>query len=59
MPRIGNLDQALQIFGYLKSHPKQNLGFEPDHPAINEETFRIFTGRHFIEIPVNRSQGIR
>ena len=33
---IGNLEQALNIFEYLKSHPKRKLGFDPAHPATNE-----------------------
>jgi hypothetical protein len=32
MPRVGHLEQALHIFGYLKSHPKRKLGFDPSHP---------------------------
>ena len=40
MPRIGCLDQALHIFGYLRSHPKSKLGFDPAHPDINESRFQ-------------------
>ncbi len=39
MPRIGHLDQALHIFGYLKIHPKRKLAFDTAHPAINENRF--------------------
>jgi hypothetical protein len=36
MPRLGHLEQAFHIFGYLKTHPKRKLAFDPAHPAINE-----------------------
>ena len=40
MPRVGHLKQAFHIFGYLKAHPKRKLGFDPAHPAINENRFQ-------------------
>jgi hypothetical protein len=40
MPRAGHLEQALHIFGYLKSHPKRKIGFDPSHPGINENRFQ-------------------
>jgi hypothetical protein len=40
MPRAGHLEQAYHIFGYLKTHPKRKLGFDPAHPAINENRFQ-------------------
>ena len=40
MPRVGHLDQTFHIFGYLKSHLKRKLGFDPAHPAINENRFQ-------------------
>ena len=36
MPRVGHLDQAFHIFEYLKVHTKRKLGFDPEHPVINE-----------------------
>ena len=39
MPREGNLEQAFHIFGYLKAHTNRKLGFNPAHPAINENIF--------------------
>ena len=39
---IGNLEQALYIFGYLKSRPKRKLDFEPAHPTINENRFQDY-----------------
>jgi hypothetical protein len=40
MPREGHLEQAIHMFGYLKSHPKRKLGFDPSHPTIDENRFR-------------------
>ena len=40
IPRIGHPEKALQIFGYLKLHPKRKLGFELAHPYINENRFQ-------------------
>jgi hypothetical protein len=40
MPREGHLEQAHHIFGYLKSHPKRKLGFDPRHPMLDENRFR-------------------
>ena len=40
MPQIGHLEQVFHIFGYLKARPKRKLGFEPAHPAINENWFQ-------------------
>ena len=40
MPRVGHLEQAIHIFGYLKTHPKRKLAFDPAHPAINENRFQ-------------------
>ena len=40
MPHTGDLEQAIYVFGYLKSHPKRKLDFYPAHPAINENRFQ-------------------
>ena len=53
---IGNHENSLQMFGYLKSHPKSKFGFDPVYPAINENVFRILTGKSFIGMPVKRSR---
>ena len=37
MPRVGHLEQAYHIFGYLKANPKRKLVFDPEHTAINED----------------------
>jgi hypothetical protein len=40
MPRVGHLEQAFHIFGYLKTHPKRKLAFDPAHPDIKEDRFQ-------------------
>jgi hypothetical protein len=40
MPQAGHLEQAFHIFGYLKTHPKRKIGFDPSHPAINKNRFQ-------------------
>ena len=40
MTSIGNLDQSLHIFGYLKLYPKRKFGFDPAYPEINENRFQ-------------------
>jgi hypothetical protein len=40
MPRVGHLEQALHIFGYLKTHPKRKIGFDPLHPKIIKNRFK-------------------
>ena len=41
-PRIGNLEQVYDIFGYLKDISKRKLGFDPVHPKININRFHRF-----------------
>ncbi len=40
MPRAGHLEQACHMFGYLKTHPKRKIAFDPAHPSINENRFQ-------------------
>jgi hypothetical protein len=40
MPRVGHLEQAFHMLGYLKTHPKRKIGFDPSHPEINENRFQ-------------------
>jgi hypothetical protein len=40
MPRVGHLEQAFHVFGYLKTHPKRKLAFDPAHPSIQENRFQ-------------------
>lgn len=37
MPRVGHLQQAYHIFGYLRQSPRRRLFLDPDHPQISEE----------------------
>ena len=58
MPRVRHLEQAFHIFGYLKAHLKKKLGFDPAHPAINENRFQKCDWTEFYRdtdeaIPVN------
>jgi hypothetical protein len=47
MPIVGHLEQALHIFGCLKTHPKRKLGFDPALPAINENRFQKYDWTKF------------
>jgi hypothetical protein len=40
MPRVGHLEQEFHIFGYLQTHPKRKIGFDPSHPEINKNRFQ-------------------
>jgi hypothetical protein len=40
MPQFRHLKQAFHIFGYLKTHPKRKIGFDPSHSEINENRFQ-------------------
>jgi hypothetical protein len=39
-PREGHLEAAYHIFGYLKSHPKRKIAFDPDYPLIDQRRFQ-------------------
>jgi hypothetical protein len=62
MPRVGHLEhQAFHIFGYLKTHPKRKLAFDPAHPDINENRFQQCDWSEFyrdpsVAIPGNMSK---
>lgn len=47
MPREGHLQQIYRIFGYLKSHPKRKLAFDPQHPRISELRFKQYDWHDF------------
>ena len=40
IPRVGHLDQAFRIFGYLKAHPERKLIFDLAHSSINKNRFQ-------------------
>ena len=58
MPRVVHLDKAFHIFGYLKAHTKRKMGFNPAHPAINENRFHKCDWEEFIRTLWRRSQEI-
>ena len=47
MPREGHLEQVLHIFGYLKSHKKMRILFDPAYPQINENWFKRYDWHDF------------
>ena len=42
LPREGHLEQIMHIFGYLKSHKKMRIMFDPDHPRISPNRFKSY-----------------
>jgi len=40
-PRERHLEQLLNIFGYLKEHPKVTIHMDPDLPNIDYEVFNM------------------
>ena len=42
LPRIGHLEQVIQIFGYLKLHPKKKIAFDAADPSIDERRFKKY-----------------
>jgi hypothetical protein len=38
-PREGHLEAVYHIFGYLKSHPKRKIAFNPSYPDISKSRF--------------------
>ena len=46
-PRRGHLEKVHHIFGYLKSHPKRKLFFDPQHPSIDERSFNSYDSYGF------------
>ena len=47
MPREGHLEQALHIVGYLKSHKKLRLLFDPSCPIVKEQWFSQYDWQDF------------
>ena len=46
-PRVGHLQQAYHIFGYLKNVGKRTIYLDPDEPIINESRFQSFNWEDF------------
>ena len=42
LPRKGHLEQVYHVFGYLKTHSKRRLFFDPRHPDIDERAFSTY-----------------
>ena len=40
LPRVGNLEQVLHIFGYLKKHHNAELVFDATYLEMDEDAFR-------------------
>ena len=47
LPRQGHLEQVLHIFGYLKSHKKLRLMFDPSQPRISSNRFKEYDWEEF------------
>ena len=42
LPRKGHSEQVYHVFGYLKTHSKRRLFFDPQHPDIDERSFSTY-----------------
>ena len=42
LPRKGHMEQVYHVFGYLKTHSKRHLFFDPRHPDIDERAFSSY-----------------
>ena len=42
LPRKGHLEQVYHVFGYLKTHSKHRLFFDPRHPDIDEHALSTY-----------------
>jgi hypothetical protein len=40
LSRVEHLKALYRMFGYLKQQPKRKLGFDAQHPMINEKIFK-------------------
>ena len=47
LPRQGHLEAALHVFGFLKSHKKLRLAFDPIRPQINPNRFKVYDWQDF------------
>ena len=47
LPRKGHLEQVYHVFGYLKTHSKWRLFFDPRHPDIDERAFSSYKWSNF------------
>ena len=42
LPQKGHMEQVYHVFGYLKTHSKRRLVFDPRHPDIDERAFSSY-----------------
>ena len=42
LPQKGHMEQVYHVFGYLKTHSKRRLFFDPRHPDIDERAFSSY-----------------
>ena len=47
LPQKGHMEQFYHMFGYLKTHLKRRLFFDPQHPDIDECAFSSYEWYHF------------
>ena len=60
LPRKGHLEQVHHVFGYLKTHSKHRLFFDPRHPDIDECAFSTYEWYDFYrdakeQVPIGMS----
>ena len=48
LPRKGHMEQVYHVFGYLKTHSKHRLFFDPRHPDIDERAFSSYEWYDFL-----------
>ena len=47
LPQKGHMEQVYHVFGYLKTHSKRRLFFDPWHPDIDERAFSSYVWYDF------------
>ena len=47
LPRKGHMEEVYHVFGYLKTHSKCRLFFDPRHPDIDERAFSSYEWYNF------------
>ena len=58
LPRKGNMEQVMQIFGYLKKYHNAELIFDPSDPTINKQDFerRDWASSEFGHVEGNKEE---
>ena len=47
LSRIENIEQVIQMFRYLKLHPRRKIEFDAAHPSIDERRFKKYDWYEF------------